>query len=101
MFAYFLWVQGESDSDLTSERYAHYLSALIEAINDDLQSGQYSVPWVVARSSYNKGAVFDGPRDGVDAVDNDFFAARADEIRDAQKRRQESGGSVQSDGEGG
>jgi len=38
---------------------------------------------------------------GYDAVDNDFFAARADEIRDAQKRRQESGGSVQSDGEGG
>lgn len=63
-----LWAQGESDSDLTSERYAHYLSALIEAINDDLQSGQYSVPWVVARSSFNKGAVFDGPRDGVDAV---------------------------------
>jgi 1,2-diacylglycerol 3-alpha-glucosyltransferase len=38
---------------------------------------------------------------GYDAVDNDFFASRADEIRDAQKRRQESGGSVQSDGEGG
>ena len=69
-----LWAQGESDSDLTSERYAHYLSALIEAINDDLQSGQYSVPWVVARSSYNKGAVFDGPRDGVDAVVRSGFA---------------------------
>jgi hypothetical protein len=38
---------------------------------------------------------------GYDAVDNDFFASRADEIRDVQKRRQESGGSVQSDGEGG
>jgi hypothetical protein len=69
-----LWAQGESDSVLTSERYAHYLSALIEAINDDLQSGQYSVPWVVARSSYNKGAVFDGPRDGVDAVVRSGFA---------------------------
>lgn len=69
-----LWAQGESDSDLTSERYAHYLSALIEAINDDLQSGQYSVPWVVARSSYNKGKVFDGPRDGVDAVVRSGFA---------------------------
>ena len=69
-----LWAQGESDSDLTSERYAHYLSALIESINDDLQSGQYSVPWVVARSSYNKGAVFDGPRDGVDVVVRSGFA---------------------------
>jgi lysophospholipase L1-like esterase len=63
-----LWAQGESDSDLTSEQYAHYLSALIEGINDDLQSGQYTVPWLVARSSYNKGKVFDGLRDGVDAV---------------------------------
>jgi hypothetical protein len=69
-----LWAQGESDSDLTSERYAHYLSALIEAINEDLRSGQYSVPWVVARSSYNKGAVFDGPRDGVDVVVRSGFA---------------------------
>lgn len=63
-----LWAQGESDSDLTSEQYAHYLSALIEGINGDLQSGQYTVPSLVARSSYNKGKVFDGPRDGVDAV---------------------------------
>ena len=63
-----LWAQGESDSLLTSEQYAHYLGALIEGINEDLQSGQYAVPWVVARSSYNKGKVFDGPRDGVDAV---------------------------------
>jgi hypothetical protein len=69
-----LWAQGESDSDLTSERYAHYLSALIEAINDDLQSGQYSVPWVVARSSYNRGKVFDGPRNGVDVVVRSGFA---------------------------
>jgi hypothetical protein len=69
-----LWAQGESDSDLTSEQYAHYLSALIEEINADLRSGQYSVPWVVARSSYNKGEVFDGPRDGVDAVVRSGFA---------------------------
>lgn len=69
-----LWAQGESDSDLTSEQYAHYLSALIEGINDDLQSGQYTVPWLVARSSYNKGKVFDGPRDGVDAVVQSGFA---------------------------
>ena len=69
-----LWAQGESDSDLTSEQYADYLSALIEEINADLQSGQYLVPWVVARSSYNKGAVFDGPRDGVDAVVRSGFA---------------------------
>jgi hypothetical protein len=69
-----LWAQGESDADLTSEQYAHYLSALIEEINADLRSGQYSVPWVVARSSYNKGAVFDGPRDGVDAVVRSGFA---------------------------
>jgi hypothetical protein len=69
-----LWAQGESDSDLTSEQYADYLSALIEEINADLQSGQYPVPWVVARSSYNKGAVFDGPRDGADAVVRSGFA---------------------------
>jgi hypothetical protein len=69
-----LWAQGESDSELTSEQYAHYLSALIEGINEDLQSGQYPVPWVVARSSYNRGKVFDGPRDGVDAVVRSGFA---------------------------
>lgn len=63
-----LWAQGESDSDLTGEQYAHYLSVLIEGINEDLQSGQYTVPWLVARSSYNKGKVSDGPSDGVDAV---------------------------------
>lgn len=63
-----LWAQGESDSDLTGDQYARYLSALIEGINGDLQSGRYAVPWVVARSSYNKGKVFDGPRHGVDAV---------------------------------
>jgi lysophospholipase L1-like esterase len=69
-----LWAQGESDSDLTSEQYAHYLSSLIELINADLQSGQYPVPWVLARSSYNRGEVFDGPRDGVDAVVRSGFA---------------------------
>lgn len=69
-----LWAQGESDSDLTSEQYAHYLSALIEGINEDLQSGQHRVPWVVARSSYKKGEVFAGPRDGVDAVVRSGFA---------------------------
>jgi hypothetical protein len=69
-----LWAQGESDSDLTSEQYADYLSKLIEQINADLQSGQYTVPWVLARSSYNKGKVFDGPRDGVDAVVRSGFA---------------------------
>jgi len=69
-----LWAQGESDANLPSEQYAHYLSALIEGINEDLQSGQYPVPWVVARSSYNKVNVFDGPRDGVDAVVRSGFA---------------------------
>jgi hypothetical protein len=69
-----LWAQGESDSDLTSKRYAYYLSALIEEINADLQSGQYLVPWVVGRSSYNKGAVFDWPRTGVDSVVRSGFA---------------------------
>ena len=39
---------------------------------------------------------------GYDAVDNDFFASRADEIRAAQKRSQDSGDRGQSDGgEGG
>ena len=69
-----LWAQGESDSDLTSEQYAHYLSMLIGGINEDLQSGQNTVPWLAARSSYNKGKVFDGPRDGVDAVVRSGFA---------------------------
>jgi hypothetical protein len=69
-----LWAQGESDSDLTGEQYADYLSKLIEQINADLQSGQYAVPWVLARSSYNKGKVFDGPRNGVDAVVRSGFA---------------------------
>jgi hypothetical protein len=69
-----LWAQGESDSDLTGEQYADYLSKLIEQINADLQSGQYTVPWILARSSYNKGEVFDGPRDGVDAVVRSGFA---------------------------
>jgi hypothetical protein len=69
-----LWAQGESDSDLTGEQYADYLSKLIEQINVDLQSGQYAVPWVLARSSYNKGKVFDGPRNGVDAVVRSGFA---------------------------
>jgi hypothetical protein len=69
-----LWAQGESDSDLTGEQYADYLSKLIEQINADLQSGQYSVPWILSRSSYNRGEVFDGPRDGVDAVVRSGFA---------------------------